>query len=389
MIGSGFLGLVAATLVTLMLVFAALHLLRRLQGMTQAGTGHLPLSLMKRVPIGPKQGVGLLRVADRVLVISIGEDGARLLTKLGASESRVLLAATPANGTEPGGQPGRWRHLLRRFLFPALLLVVLAAAAPGAAVAQVAPQDAAAPAASVAPGDGRAPGTGAALPPAPPQMAVTVRQGNDELRLSGAVGLVVFIGALTLLPALLLLMTSFTRILIVLTFVRPALGTQNAPPMQLLTALAVLLTGLVMNPALEKVNQIAVQPFMRGELTQAQAYQVGIQPFREFMLANTNERDLALFADLSQVEEIVTPETLPTLTLASAFATSELRTAFQMGFLIFVPFIVVDLIVASVLMSLGMFMLPPMMVSLPFKLLLFVLADGWTLLVKNLVLSFR
>lgn len=384
MIGSGFLGLVAATLVTLVLVYAALHLLRRLQGMTQAGTGHLPLSLMKRVPIGPKQGVGLLRVADRVLVISIGEDGARLLTKLGASESRALLAATPANGSEAAGPPGRWRQNLRRFLFPTLLLVVLAAA-PAAAVAQVAPQNATATAAGAA----LAPGTGAALAPPPPPMAVTVRQGDDELHLSGAVGLVVFIGALTLLPAMLLLMTSFTRILIVLQFVRPALGTQNAPPMQLLTALAVLLTGLVMNPALEKVNQIALQPFMRGELTQAQAYQIGIQPFREFMLANTNEKDLALFADLSRAEEGFTPETLPTLTLASAFTTSELRTAFQMGFLIFIPFIVVDLIVASVLMSLGMFMLPPMMVSLPFKLLLFVLADGWTLLVKNLVLSFR
>ncbi len=388
MIGSGFLGLVAATLVTLVLVYAALHLLRRLQGMTQAGTGHLPLSLMKRVPIGPKQGVGLLRVADRVLVISIGEDGARLLTKLGASESRALLAATPANGSEAAGPSGRWRQTLRRFLFPALLLVVLAAA-PDAAVAQVAPQDATAPAAGAAADPVPAPGTGTALPPAPPPMAVTVRQGDDELHLSGAVGLVVFIGALTLLPALLLLMTSFTRILIVLQFVRPALGTQNAPPMQLLTALAVLLTGLVMNPALEKANQIALQPFMRGEITQAQAYQIGIQPFREFMLANTNEKDLALFADLSQAEESFTPETLPTLTLASAFMTSELRTAFQMGFLIFIPFIVVDLIVASVLMSLGMFMLPPMMVSLPFKLLLFVLADGWTLLVKNLVLSFR
>lgn len=160
--------------------------------------------------------------------------------------------------------------------------------------------------------------------------------------------------------------------------------------MQLLTALAVILTGVVMGPVLQDVNEQAIQPYLHGEITQANAYKAGLLPFRQFMLANVNEKDLALFTDLSGLTDRVdSVEQLPIVTVTSAFVTSELRAAFQMGFLVFIPFIVVDLVVASVLMSLGMFMLPPMMISLPFKLLLFVLADGWTLLVKNLVLSFR
>jgi flagellar biosynthetic protein FliP len=184
-------------------------------------------------------------------------------------------------------------------------------------------------------------------------------------------------------------MTSFTRILIVLHFLRSALGTQSAPPGQLLVALAVLLTGVVMNPVLQQTNREALQPYFSGRITQTEAYQRAVAPFREFMLANTREKDLSLFTELSGVDGARSEEDVPTLTLVGAFVTSELRTAFQMGFMIYLPFVIVDLIVASVLMSLGMFMLPPMMVSLPFKLLLFVLADGWTLVVQNLVASFR
>jgi flagellar biosynthetic protein FliP len=245
-----------------------------------------------------------------------------------------------------------------------------------------------------APVDVQAPAGGEeafSLPFDAPQMDIAVGgSGPGELKLNGPVGLVVFIGLLTLLPALLLLMTSFTRVLIVLQFLRPAMGTQTTPPVQLLVALSLLITGVVMHPVLEKSNRTALQPLLRGEITQAQAYEIGVQPFREFMLANTGDKDLELFAELSGIAgEVESLDEFPTLTLASAFVTSELRTAFQMGFLIFIPFIVVDLIVASVLMSLGMFMLPPLMVSLPFKLLLFVLADGWTLVIQNLFLSFR
>jgi flagellar biosynthetic protein FliP len=227
--------------------------------------------------------------------------------------------------------------------------------------------------------------------PAPPvpQIDLKVGEGPEGLHLSGVVGLVVFLGMLTLLPALFLLMTSFTRILIVLHFLRSALGTQSTPPTQLLVALSVLLTGVVMNPVLQQVQRDAIQPYMNGRLTQVQAYQQGLTPFRGFMLANTRERDLTMFQELSKQPKPDSVEKVPIFTLVTAFVTSELRTAFQMGFVIYLPFVVIDIVVASVLMSLGMFMLPPAMVSLPLKLLLFVLVDGWSLVLQNLVLSFR
>jgi flagellar biosynthetic protein FliP len=186
-----------------------------------------------------------------------------------------------------------------------------------------------------------------------------------------------------------MLMTGFTRILIVLSFLRSALGTQSAPPTQLLVAIAVILTGVVMQPTLTEANSSALQPYLRGEIGQVQAYQAAVVPLRKFMLANTRDRDLTVFTQMTGSDSAKTIEEVPTMTIVSAFVTSELRTAFQMGFVIFLPFLVIDLIVASVLMSLGMFMLPPVMVSLPFKLLLFVLADGWALVMQNLVASFR
>jgi flagellar biosynthetic protein FliP len=199
----------------------------------------------------------------------------------------------------------------------------------------------------------------------------------------------VFLGALTLLPAVVLLMTSFTRILIVLHFLRSAIGTQGSPPGQILVAIAVLLSGVVMSPVLEEANRTALQPYFAGQIEQAEAYRVGLAPFRRFMLANVREKDLATFASLAGNEEAATEDEIPTLTIVTAFVTSELQTAFWMGFVIFLPFVVVDLIVATALMSLGMFMVPPVMISLPFKLLLFVLADGWSLVGQNLVASFQ
>ena len=213
--------------------------------------------------------------------------------------------------------------------------------------------------------------------------------GAGSMQLSGTVGLVVFMGFLTLLPAIVLLMTSFTRILIVLHFLRSALGTQTTPPSQLLAAIAILLTAVIMNPVLQRTQQEALQPYFDGRITQAEAYTRGIVPFREFMLTHTRDKDLAMFADASGAPAGRSAEQLPIVAIVSAFVTSELRTAFQMGFALFLPFVVVDVIVASVLMSLGMFMLPPAMISLPFKLLLFVLADGWSLVFQNLIASFR
>lgn len=223
-----------------------------------------------------------------------------------------------------------------------------------------------------------------------PQMDLRVG-GKDEggLRLSGTVGIIVMMGLLTLLPTLVLLMTGFTRILIVLNFLRQALGTQNAPPAQMVAALSLILTGFVMAPTLNKVNETALQPWMNGKMEQAEMMKTAVVPFREFMLKHTRDHDLQVFIDMSSTAAPQNEDQIPLVTLISAFATSELRTAFQIGFALFLPFIIIDIVVSSVLMSMGMFMLPPAMISLPFKLLLFVLVDGWTLVIQSLVTSFR
>jgi flagellar biosynthetic protein FliP len=224
-----------------------------------------------------------------------------------------------------------------------------------------------------------------------PQMDVRLggAKGADGLRLSGTVGVVVMLGLLTLLPTLLLMMTGFTRILIVLHFLRQALGTQSAPPSQLVAGLALLLTGFVMAPTLGEVNRTALEPWMDGKIEQAEMMSTAVRPFREFMLRQTRDRDLETFVSMSRMEAPKTPDDVPLVVLVSAFVTSELRTAFQIGFALFLPFIIIDVVVSSVLMSMGMFMLPPAMIALPFKLLLFVLVDGWSLVVQSLVQSFK
>jgi flagellar biosynthetic protein FliP len=194
--------------------------------------------------------------------------------------------------------------------------------------------------------------------------------------------------ALSLLPAMLLMMTSFTRIVIVLAILRQALGTAQTPSSQVLVGLALFLTFFIMAPVFEKVFDSAVQPYLNESVPAEEAIKLAAQPVREFMLAQTRETDLNLFAEISKSGEIKTPEDVPFNILVPSFLTSELKTAFQMGFLIFIPFLIIDLVVASVLMSMGMMMLSPMVISLPFKLMLFVLVDGWTLIVGSLASSF-
>jgi flagellar biosynthetic protein FliP len=213
--------------------------------------------------------------------------------------------------------------------------------------------------------------------------------GGDGLRLSGTVGVVVMMGLLTLLPTLVLMMTGFTRILVVLHFLRQAIGTQSAPPAQLIAGLAMLITGFVMAPTLSAVNENALQPWMDGKIEQAQMLSEGVKPFKTFMLRQVRPSDLRTFESISRLPHGGAASETPLVVLVSAFVTSELRTAFQIGFALFLPFIVIDVVVASVLMSMGMMMLPPAMISLPFKLLLFVLVDGWSLIVTGLVQSFH
>ncbi|MCU1791444.1 flagellar biosynthetic protein FliP [Pectobacterium polaris] len=198
----------------------------------------------------------------------------------------------------------------------------------------------------------------------------------------------VFLTSLTFLPAALLMMTSFTRIIIVLSLLRNALGTPTAPPNQVLLGLTLFLTFFVMSPVLNRVYDEAYLPFSQDQISMEVAIERGAEPVREFMLRQTRETDLALFTRLAAIPEIQGPEAVPMRVLLPAFVTSELKTAFQIGFTVFIPFLIIDLVVASVLMALGMMMVPPATISLPFKLMLFVLVDGWQLLLGSLAQSF-
>jgi len=205
---------------------------------------------------------------------------------------------------------------------------------------------------------------------------------------TNAVQLLLMIGALSLVPAALFTLTGFTRILIVLSFIRTGLGTPTAPPNQVLVGIALFLTIFVMAPTFSQVKQDAFDPLQKGQITQTVALKRAEKPMREFMFDQTRTKDIALFAALAKLERPKTREDIPTHVLIPAFVISELKTAFQIGFLIFLPFLIIDLVVASTLMSMGMMMLPPIFISLPFKILLFVLVDGWNLVTRSLVESF-
>jgi len=201
--------------------------------------------------------------------------------------------------------------------------------------------------------------------------------------------LVLILTVLSLAPAFLILMTSFTRIIIVLSFVRNALATQQMPPNQVLIGLALFITFFVMGPTLSEVNQNALQPYLNGEIAQEVALDEAAKPFKQFMIKETREKDLLLFLDYAKIAEPDSVEEMPLSVLVPAFAISELKTAFTMGFMIFIPFLIIDMVVASTLMAMGMMMLPPVMISLPFKILLFILVDGWYLVVRAMLESFH
>ena len=202
------------------------------------------------------------------------------------------------------------------------------------------------------------------------------------------VKLLIFLTVLTLAPSFLILTTCFTRIIVVLSFLRSALGTQQTPPNQLLIGLALFLTVFIMQPVYSQVKETAIDPFIADEITQEEAFDNAAIPMKDFMLKQTREKDLALFLRAQGADNVQDPMELSLTTVVPAFAISELKTAFSIGFIIFIPFIVIDMVVASILMSMGMMMLPPVMISLPFKILLFVLVDGWYLVVESLLESF-
>ncbi len=212
---------------------------------------------------------------------------------------------------------------------------------------------------------------------------------EDPESLVGFLQLLLVMALLTLAPAFVILMTSFTRIVIVLSFTRNAMATQQIPPNQVSIGLALFLTFFVMQPTIEVINETAVQPYLDGEIEQEAALEVGAEPLKEFMFYHTREKDLALFVNMADIDAPETQEDVPLFALVPAFVISELKTAFQMGFMLYVPFLIIDMVVASTLMSMGMFMLPPVIVSMPFKLLLFILVDGWHLVVSSLLDSFN
>jgi flagellar biosynthesis protein FliP len=221
-----------------------------------------------------------------------------------------------------------------------------------------------------------------------PSINLGMKTTDDPNQVVNSVKIILMLTVLTLAPAILIMMTGFTRIIIVLSFVRQALGTQQMPPNQLLVGLALFITFFVMRPAFEDINQNALRPYLAGKMSQELALDTAMSPLRKFMFNQTRGDDLALFVKLAKVEKPKTLQDVPSPVLIPAFIISEMKTAFQIGFIIYLPFLVIDMVVASVLMAMGMMMLPPVVISLPFKIMLFVLVDGWTLLVGSMIKSF-
>lgn len=212
--------------------------------------------------------------------------------------------------------------------------------------------------------------------------------GSDPGSVSTSVKLLLLLTVLSIAPSILILLTSFTRVVVVLSFVRTGLGTNQTPPNQVIIGISLFITFFIMAPTFHEVNENALKPLFNEEMTLEEAYENAALPFKEFMAQHTRQKDLALFLDYSGAEPPESIDDIPMSALVPAFVISELKTAFQIGFMIFIPFLVIDMVVASVLMSMGMMMLPPVMISLPFKILLFVLVDGWHLVVKSLLQTF-
>jgi len=221
-----------------------------------------------------------------------------------------------------------------------------------------------------------------------PSFNLEVGQANSPEQVASTLEVIALLTVLSLAPAFLIMTTSFTRIIIVLGFLRNALGTQQSPPNQILLGLALFLSFFIMAPIWGEVNDKALQPYFKKQISQEQAIERGMRPLKRFMVRFTREKDLALFVRISKIEQPKNVSEVPVWVVIPAFVISELKTAFQMGFIIYIPFLVIDMVVSSVLMAMGMMMLPPIMISLPFKLMLFVLVDGWYLVTASLVKSF-
>lgn len=221
-------------------------------------------------------------------------------------------------------------------------------------------------------------------------LGVTVDTNNDEGTLAGTLQMLLVITVISLAPSIVVMMTSFTRIIVVLHFLRTALGTQSAPPNNVLVGLALFLTFFIMTPTLNRINEEAIQPLTKGEITQEEGLKACMEPLRDFMFSNMEDtKDINFFLDMARIDDVQELTDVPNSVLIPAFIMSELRKSFIIGFLIYIPFIIIDMVVASTLMAMGMMMLPPTTISMPFKILLFVMADGWNLVIGQVVKSFH
>jgi len=396
---------------------------RKLMGLRVGGVDPRCLEIVARVGLHANQGLVVVRVGRRHMLVSSGEGGARMLTELSEDD----LDAGPQAEAPSFAATLKLHEVVRRRARIGVTMVLFAGAAFATAAApaqgqlsplgpQGGPQGGqlSGPLPGQLPGQfpgqlpgsqlpGGVPGSQFQQPPlggvapggqfgsifgALPGVAFQVGDGEEGLRFNGTVGTVIVLGLLSLAPSLLLLTTAFTRILVVLHLLRQALGTQNTPPGHLLAALAFLLTAAVMAPTFDQIRYQAVDPWVAGEIEEGEMLMRAVVPLRFFMLSHTRDSDLRTFLEISRVPPPMTPADIPNTVLMSAFVTSELRTAFEIGFAIFLPFIVIDLVVAAVLTSMGMFMLPPTMIALPCKLMLFVLMDGWALMLGTLAQSF-
>lgn len=225
--------------------------------------------------------------------------------------------------------------------------------------------------------------------PSIPRISIGVDSAQKPGDVAVTLQILLLLTVLSLVPAIVVMMTSFTRIAIVFSFLRRGLGTQQSPPTQIVIGLSLFLTMFIMAPVGRQINDEALQPYLKGSITQAEAYKKAVEPLRDFMLRQTREKDLSLFVNLSKMEKPESKEDVPTHVIIPAFIISEFRIAFQIGFLLYIPLLVLDMVIASVLLSMGMMMLPPMMISLPFKLILFVLVDGWYLIAGSMISGFK
>lgn len=219
-------------------------------------------------------------------------------------------------------------------------------------------------------------------------LSISLNTDKNKDSLSSTLQILIVLTVISLAPSILIMLTSFTRIVIVLHFVRSAIGTQTTPPNQVIVGLALFLTFFIMSPVISQINTNAVEPYQKGKITQEQAFDAGIKPIRSFMLKQTDVKDLRLFLDIAKISKVDKEEDIPTTVVIPSYIISELKKAFIIGFLVYIPFIIIDMVVASTLMSMGMMMLPPTMISMPFKILLFIMADGWNLIIGELVKTF-